>query len=155
MSVQEAQALEFRRLSEADIPAVVEADREAYPDPWSAGMFRQEITNQCSEFFLGFQGDELVVYGGFWLLIDEAHITKVTVVEKHRRTGRGRELLHWLLQRAEAMGANLARLEVRESNTTARALYTAAGFEEIGLRRGYYAQKNEAAVVMRKPLRGT
>lgn len=154
MSVREERALDFRRLTAEDIPAVLEADREAYPDPWSAGMFQQEIQNQCSEFFLGFLEEELVVYGGFWLVIDEAHITKITVVAEHRQRGHGRELLDWLLRRAESMGANLARLEVRESNTAARSLYTAAGFEEIGIRRGYYAKKDEAAIVMRLALRG-
>jgi ribosomal-protein-alanine N-acetyltransferase len=67
----------------------------------------------------------------------------------------GRELLDWLLRRAESMGANIARLEVRESNAAARALYEAAGFREIGIRKGYYTQNNESAVVMSLALRGT
>ena len=154
MSVREERALEFRRLCEADIEALLEIEREAYPDPWTAGMFRQEITNQCSEFFLGFCDDELVAYGGFWLIRDEAHITKVTVVPAHRQRGHGRTLLDWLLARSESMGANIARLEVRESNTPARSLYTTSGFDEIGVRRGYYAQKSEAAIVMHRYLRG-
>jgi len=154
VSIGEERALEFRRLCEEDIPVLLEVEREAYPDPWTAGMFRQEITNQCSEFFLGFIDGQLAVYGGFWLIIDEAHITKVTVVPEQRQRGLGRALLDWLLTRAESMGANIARLEVRESNTPARTLYTSAHFEEIGIRRGYYAQKNEAAIVMHRYLRG-
>ena len=155
MSVSEGRALQYRRIADEDIPHLLLADQEAYPDPWTTGMFRQEIQNGASEFFVARLGGEMAAYGGFWLALDEAHITKITVLPPYRGQGLGRELLDWLLRRAEMMGANIARLEVRESNVGARALYQAAGFVEIGLRKGYYAQNNEAAVVMSCALRGT
>lgn len=155
MSVSEQRALQYRRISEADIPDLLMADQEAYPDPWTQGMFRQEVQSSVSEFFVARRDGEIVAYGGFWLALDEAHITKITVLPQHRGQGVGRELLEWLMARAEGMGANIARLEVREGNTAARALYTAAGFHPIGIRKGYYASNNESAVVMSRRLRGT
>ena len=154
MSVREELALEYLRIQESDIPELLAADQEGYPDPWTQGMFRQEIINPVSEFFVVRNDGNLVAYVGFWMALDEAHITKVTVLPAYRQRGIGREVLEWLLRRAEQMGANLARLEVRESNAPARALYVAAGFEQIGVRKGYYACDNEAAICMSKPLRG-
>lgn len=155
MSVSEERALHYRRIFEDDIPELLLADQEAYPDPWTTGMFLQEINNGASQFFVARLSGQIAAYGGFWLVLDEAHITKITVLPQHRGQGVGRELLDWLLRRAESMGANIARLEVRESNAAARALYEAAGFREIGIRKGYYTQNNESAVVMSLALRGT
>lgn len=155
MSVSEERALHYRRLDDEDIAPLVAADQEAYPDPWTHGMFGQEIQNGASHFYVARLGGEIAAYGGFWLVLDEAHITKITVLPQLRGQGFGRELLEWLLRRAESLGANVARLEVRESNAAARALYGAAGFREIGIRKGYYTQNNESAIVMSRPLRGT
>lgn len=154
MSVSEEQALVYHRLVEEELDALVTADQEAYPDPWTRGMFNQEIHNACSEFFVGRLQGELAVYGGFWLVLDEAHITKVTVLPQFRGRGLGKELLSWMLNRAETMGANIARLEVRESNHPARNLYAALGFEITGVRKNYYIQTNEAAITMNRALRG-
>jgi ribosomal-protein-alanine N-acetyltransferase len=153
MSVSEERALHYHRIQEEDIPALLAIEQEAFPDPWTQGMFRQEIDNPCSEFFVVRLDGHIAAYVGFWLVLDEAHITKVTVADAFRKQGLGREVLAWLLHRAEQMGANIARLEVRESNTAARALYAAANFTENGIRKGYYAQSNESAVVMSRTLR--
>lgn len=152
MSLSEDTLLEFITLRAEHIPILLEIEGEAYPDPWTEGMFRQEIHSHSSYFFLAFHRDALIGYGGFWLVVDEAHITKVTITAPYRNQGHGRMLLRFLLQKAAALGANTVRLEVRESNEPARRLYAAMGFEEIGLRRGYYAQTNETAVVMSQSL---
>src|SRR5690606_27411578 len=92
--------------------------------------------------------------GGFWLLLDEAHITKVTVAAPWRGQGLGHELMLHLLDTAQRRGATSARLEVREHNEAARHLYERLGFHAVGLRKGYYAKTNGTAVVMAKTLRG-
>ena len=146
--------LEFLPLAQDHIAQLLAIETEAYPDPWKQAMFRQETTNPTSFFCVAYREHELIAYGGFWLLLDEAHITKVTVAAPWRGQGLGHELMAFLLREAEERGANTARLEVREHNVPARSLYERLGFRAVGLRKGYYAKTNETAVVMAKTLRG-
>ena len=84
------------------------------------------------------------------LILDEAHVTRVTVAEKYRGLGYGRIITEHMLENAAELGAVLARLEVRETNLPARALYDRLGFEVEGKRIGYYQRTNENAVLMVK-----
>jgi ribosomal-protein-alanine N-acetyltransferase len=144
--------LAYRRLAREHIPLVLPIEHEAYPDPWTQGMFLQEIRNGTSHFYLGFAGEALIAYGGFWIILDEVHITKLTVSASCRGQGHGAGLLAFLEQAGKAAGGHVVRLEVRESNEIARALYREAGYEEVGLRKRYYAASGEDAVVMVKAL---
>jgi len=142
--------LNYVPLAMAHVPIVLPVEHEAYPDPWTQGMFLQEVRNGASHFYLAFYGEMLVAYGGFWLLIDEIHLTKLTVARPFRGGGLGAALLAFLEERGRAAGGTIVRLEVRESNAVARRLYAGAGYEEIGKRRGYYGASGEDAVVMAK-----
>lgn len=142
--------LAFKPFTIAYLPIVLFIESESYPEPWTHGMFRQELTNPCSHLWIAMQGDSLIGYAGFWLILDEAHVTRVTVAEKHRGMGYGRMITEHLLEQAGALGAVLARLEVRETNVAARGLYERLGFEVEGIRRGYYQRTNEDAVLMIK-----
>lgn len=144
--------LRYERLVHTHIERLLAIEEEAYPDPWTKGMFRQELVNPASRFFVVFRSLDLVGYGGFWFVVDEAHITKLTVVAEYRRQGLGEELLRFLLRQSIEAGATTARLEVRESNWAARNLYDRFGFSEVGIRKGYYRRTGEAAVVMVKSL---
>jgi ribosomal-protein-alanine N-acetyltransferase len=144
--------LRYQSLANHHIETLLRIEEEAYPDPWTKGMFRQELTSPTSRFYVAYKGEDLVGYGGFWFIVDEAHITKLTVVEPQRCKGYGAEILGYLLRRGVEEGATTARLEVRESNTPARKLYEQAGFSEAGLRKGYYRRTGESAVVMVKAL---
>lgn len=140
--------LRITRLSHEHIPLLVPLEVEAYPEPWTHGLFRQEVENGASYFVVASIAEDIVAYGGFWMLLDEAHLTKVTVAPAFRRHGLGERLMQHLIRRAQQAGALLMRLEVRESNLPARQLYEKLGFQQTGLRKGYYAKTNEAAVVM-------
>jgi ribosomal-protein-alanine N-acetyltransferase len=144
--------LQIRRFTAADLEALLPVEHEAYPDPWTQGMLRQEIDSLQSHFFVMHSGEALVGYGGFWLLLDEAHVTKVTVAAPWRGQGLGAYLMRHLLHTARANGAETMRLEVRESNQPAIALYERLGFARVGVRKGYYAKCNENAVVMVRTL---
>lgn len=146
-------ALRYIKLDKEHLPRLLPIEHEAYPDPWTQGMFYQEIHNISSQFYLVFHGDTLVAYGGFWVLLDEIHITKVTVATPYRARGIGRRLMEFLEQRGIAAGGGIMRLEVRASNAAARRLYEVLGFEEVGVRKNYYAATREDAIVMAKPLR--
>lgn len=154
MSISQEQAVRPVRLGYGHLPEVMALEKDAYADPWKQSMFRQEIVNVSSYFWVLGLEDEVIGYGGFWLVVDEAHITKVTIARPYRGRGLGRELLSFLLREAERLSANTARLEVGEHNGSARRLYERLGFIAVGLRRGYYAKTNESAIVMVKVLRG-
>lgn len=142
----------FEPLAERHLDRIMTIEAEAYPEPWTIGMFRQELQSNQSYFYVMLLQDELVGYGGFWLILDEAHITSVTVAAGQRRRGLGRDLLHYLLGQARDHQATMATLEVRERNEPARQLYVQEGFREVGLRKGYYPKSRENAVVMIKEL---
>ncbi len=152
MTTRQEAVLHFLPLDLHHLPEVLAIEREAYPDPWTEGMFRQEVSSGMSHFYLGLRDGILIAYGGFWLVLDEAHITKVTVGAPWRGQGYGRTVVVHLLRAAVSLRAKVARLEVRESNRRARQLYDHLGFMCVGLRQGYYAKTNETAVVMKRDL---
>jgi ribosomal-protein-alanine N-acetyltransferase len=123
---------------------------EAYPDPWSEGMFRDELRNPRSHFYVVYLDGLLIGYGGFWLVLDEAHITSVTIREEYRGQGFGKQLVAFLLDKAREVGTRLATLEVRASNDLARNLYLSFGFRPVGVRKNYYPKSGEDAIAMLK-----
>jgi [ribosomal protein S18]-alanine N-acetyltransferase len=144
--------LQYVPLAHKHLSTIMSIEAEAYPEPWSRGMFRDEIKSERSYFYVAFVDEELVGYSGFWLVADEAHITSVTTRKTWRGRGLGRQQMEHLLAEATQLGAKIATLEVRESNVTARTLYTSMGFREIGRRRQYYTTSKEDAIVMLKDL---
>jgi ribosomal-protein-alanine N-acetyltransferase len=94
--------------------------------------------------------DQLFIVGtvGFWLLYDEAHITTIAVRESHRGQGLGEVLLHACIELAVSLRSRVVTLEVRASNNGAQTLYEKYGFQRAGVRRGYYTDNNEDAVIM-------
>lgn len=144
--------LEFVPLQEEFLEEIMEIEAEAYPEPWTIGMFREEMKSKRSYFFVAFSGETLVGYGGFWLVLDEAHVTSVTVRKNLRGCGYGREEMLHLLSVASEMFVRVTTLEVRQSNAAALALYADLGFRAAGLRKGYYSKTNEDAIIMVKNL---
>lgn len=142
----------FVRLTENHLDRILVIENEAYPEPWTIGMFRQEIESDLSQFFVMFQREELIGYGGFWKVVDEAHITNVTVRKESRGQGFGRVLMEFLLDTARDFELRLATLEVRMSNLPARNLYLSLGFRPLGIRKEYYPKTGEDALVMLKDL---
>ncbi len=140
----------FVRIAFAHLPHLLAIEEQSYPDPWTPGMFNQEVVNPASHFHVAMLETEVIGYGGFWLTAGEAHITKLTVASPYRRQGFGTNIMLHLLREAARINAMVMRLEVRESNAAARTLYERLGFSVIGVRRGYYSRCPENAVVMEK-----
>lgn len=147
-------ALTFERFHAKYLSAVMLIEPEAYPEPWTENMFRQELGNESSEFFVAFSEGVLVGYGGFWRVAGEAHITSVTIACDYRGRGVGRRLVEYIMRTAGDLGLTEATLEVRESNRHAFNLYKSMGFEVIGRRKGYYRKTNEDALVMAREIAG-
>lgn len=131
-----------------DIPAVMALDRECFVTPWSENAYQTELSNQCAEYYVAWSGGDLVGYAGIWLILDEVHITTLGVAERCRGHKVGERLLIRLLDAAKDRGAQRVTLEVRKSNKIARALYAKYGFRDAAIRKAYYSDNGEDAVVM-------
>jgi [ribosomal protein S18]-alanine N-acetyltransferase len=138
---------EIRRLAYADLPQVIAIERRAFPTPWSLAMFVLELSKP-SGICLAAVRDERIVgylvcsrYDRVW------HLMNVAVDERHQRHGIATTLLERLFERADRSGAQYT-LEVRLSNDPAIALYQRFGFHSAGVRRGYYHDNKEDALIM-------
>jgi ribosomal-protein-alanine N-acetyltransferase len=136
-------------MTAADVDDVYQLERLCFSLPWSREAFRLEVEqNKCARYFIARVDGRLAGYGGMWLVLDEAHITNIAVHPEFRRKGLGRLILLTLMEEAARLGIERMTLEVRVSNTPAIRLYKALGFEEGGIRKGYYANNREDALIM-------
>ena len=149
-----APELVIRAMRGGDVPDVVAIERGSYQFPWSDGIFRDclRVGYVCRVVTVSRQ---VMAYGVMSFGAGEAHILNLCVAEAYRCREIGRQLLNSLIERAGAAGMADAYLEVRPSNTSAIRLYLALGFEQVGMRRGYYQAANgrEDAAVLRRALR--
>ena len=140
-------------MHELDVPAVVAIERSSYQFPWSEGIFRDclRVGYFCRVIEVG---NDIAGYGIMSVGAGEAHILNVCVREEYRGRGLARMLLLYLIDRARNAGMYEAFLEVRPSNTAAARLYYSLGFEQVGVRRGYYQATSgrEDASVLRRML---
>lgn len=140
---------DIRPMRLSDLPEVLRIERASFPTPWSEGSFRGELTtNRHARYFVAEGPHHLAGYAGVWIILNEAHVTNIAVHPNYRRRGIGRRLLEALMDRAAGEGCDSITLEVRTSNYSAQALYRQYGFEPTGLRRGYYIDTNEDAIIM-------
>ncbi len=146
-------AAEVRPMHELDVPLVVAIERSAYQFPWSEGIFRDclRVGYVCRVVEVG---NDMAGYGIMSIGAGEAHVLNVCVSDEYRGRGLARKLLCYLIDRARSAGMYEAFLEVRPSNTAAARLYHSLGFEQVGVRRGYYQATNgrEDAAVLRRLL---
>ena len=137
------------RMTLDDVPAVNRIERASFPVPWPDYAFRQELqTNRLAHYLVVRAGEDVVAYGGLWLMVDEAHITTFAVLPDWRRQGVGGRLMVELMRLARDLGASVMTLEVRLSNKPARALYARFGFRPVGIRPRYYSDNGEDALIM-------
>ena len=125
-------------------------ENEVYPRPWSLGLFMSELGYRGSRVYVVARvGNAVVGYGGVMLAgTDDGHVTTLAVDPAWHRHQLGTRLLHTLATAAIARGAKNLTLEVRASNQGAQALYRAFGFAPAGIRKGYYVETNEDALIM-------
>jgi len=132
-----------------DIDTVQEVERASFPVPWPANAFRHELgQNRNARYIIARAGGRVAGYAGLWLMVDEAHITTFAVHPDLRRRRIGERMLQRLFEIASEMGADWMTLEVRVSNLAAQRLYEKYGFRRAGVRRRYYSDNNEDALIM-------
>lgn len=138
----------FAKLQASHIPEVLAIDKVVHSAPWTEQSFRNELTNPHSVFIVALSLGKVVGFGGAWLLVDEAHITNVAVEPSTQRRGIGEKICRELLDRSKQAGMICSTLEVRESNIAAIKLYEKLGFVQTNVRKKYYPDNQENAVVM-------
>ena len=129
--------------------SVLRIEQQVYPRPWSLGLFMSELGYRGSRVYVVARvGTTVVGYGGLMLVTDDGHVTTLAVDPAWQRHKLGTRLLHALATAAVERGARNLTLEVRASNAGAQALYRAFGFAPAGIRKGYYVETNEDAIIM-------
>lgn len=140
----------LREMEVADLKQVMQIEKMAFPDPWTLRAFYEECTCNSSAYYfvLMSPGNQVLGYGGFWLVLDEAQVTKIAVHPKFRRKGYGEFLLKHLMNVSRRLGAKTMTLEVRASNQKAQLLYHKLGFAWTGIRPRFYRVEPEDAMIM-------
>jgi len=139
----------FRILTIHDVDEIVQIDQASFTAPWSKEAFIQELTMNPYAIYIGMEIEgRLVGYGGVWVIIDEAHITNIAVLPGFRGMKLGEKLMTKLLETIFVKGGKTVTLEVRVSNYVAQNLYRKFGFQNGGIRKGYYSDNHEDALVM-------
>lgn len=139
----------FRPMRTDDIETICEIEVEAFPTPWTPGAFHNELTNNHFAHYMVMEMEGVIAgYAGMWIIMDEAHITNIAVRTRFRGRKLGERLLLELSRKANMQGAKRMTLEVRVTNRIAQNLYEKLGFRAVGVRKGYYTDNNEDALIM-------
>lgn len=138
----------IRRMTLNDVDAVHFIEAATFARPWTRQDFVKEMTtNACARYLVAEKDGAVIGYAGAWIVLDEAHVTNVAVAKDHRGQGVGRQLTAALMQYASNLGVVYATLEVRKSNEAAKCLYQSIGFEYVGMRKRYYEDNGEDALL--------
>lgn len=142
------------RVTDDLLAAVALLERECFSLPWSEQSLALFVGESGVAFAIELDG-KVVAYGGMLTVLDEGQIQNIAVSLPYRRRGLGRMIMDALEKHARQNGIVQLSLEVRESNTAARALYASCGWSEVGIRKNFYSAPRESAVVMIKNLEQT
>ena len=138
----------IRPMMPTDLDQVMAIERSSFPFPWSTGFFLEELRVECARSLVVEIKGSIVGYVLFWLLPDEIDVHNVAVHTEFRRRGIGRVLLEHVIEQGRRRKLMRVTLEVRDSNVPAKKLYESMGFIKTGIRKGYYGDNGEDALVM-------
>ena len=140
----------IRRMQPSDVDNVIAIEEKAYGEHhWSKDSFLNELSNELARYNCAFDEDgNLLGYSGCWQILEEVHITNIAVSPEFRRQKVGERLLKRIIDECYENMAKYITLEVRVSNTPAINLYEKYGFKSLGVRKGYYQNNNEDALIM-------
>ncbi len=137
----------------ADLPEAAQLDSRAFADSWSIEGFNAELEKDYSGYFAAYENGIMTGYAGIWCIYETAELIRIASAPEYRRKGIGSALLNTAFCHAKNSGCERMLLEVRASNTAARAMYEKHGFRQTGIRRRYY-DGTEDAVIMEINLKG-
>jgi [ribosomal protein S18]-alanine N-acetyltransferase len=135
-----------------DLEQVVEIEKASMPSPWSKELFEEELKRDRARYFVGEIDGQVAGYMGYWEAPEEAHIINLAIAPRFRQKGLGFQMMEYCLRFAYNQGGRLATLEVRESNEAALKLYEKMNFRTVAIRKKYYSDNQENAIVMLREL---
>lgn len=139
---------DIRPMVEEDIPEVVPIEVACFGERWTASIFYSELANPNANYFVALLNGSIIGFIGYWLILEEAHITTLAVPPAFRRQHIAERMLVHVIDHCKELGTKWMTLEVRKSNVAAQRLYEKYGFKSLGQRRRYYQDNNEDALVM-------
>lgn len=144
-----SESIIVRPMVMTDVDGVMAVEHDSFLTPWSRSAFEEELAqNRLARYIVAEENGAIVGYAGTWLVINEAHVTNVAVSSQRRREGIGRLLMQNLMELARENEMESMTLEVRVSNAAARHLYQQLGFVEAGIRKNYYTETKEDALIL-------
>lgn len=139
-----------------DIPAVMEIEEICFTSRWNEEMFLYEVEdNEFGSFLVYCENDKIIGFIDFWITFETCQLANLAIHPDYQRHGYAKELMDTMVTYAENAGCETIMLEVRVSNLAARRLYEAYDFIEMNIRKGYYNDNGEDAIVMCKALGGS
>lgn len=138
----------IRPMQSFDIDGVFELENVCFRSPWSRESLEGELKNKVAHYLVMQLDGNLIGYAGMWVMFNEAHITNIGIHPNYRGNGLGKRLMLAIMEYALTFSASEMTLEVRESNTVAQNLYFSLAFECAGIRKHYYSDTDEAAMIL-------
>ena len=138
--------MELVKMTLDDVDGVYLIEQMAYKNPWTKQNFLDELTNQYSRMYVLKENDYVLGYVGAWVVIDEADITKVTIIPTLQNKGLGKFIFNYLIESLKEENVRQINLEVRKSNESAIHLYEKFGFKQIAVRKKYYSDGEDALI---------
>ena len=142
--------IEILQMNDAHVAQVAALEAICFSDPWSEKSVASEITNPLSYWLVAVDGERVAGYVGSQTVLDETDMMNIAVHPDYRRQGLAERLAAQLVEALKEKGSRCLTLEVRQSNAPAIRLYEKLGFSQIGLRKNYYRNPKEHALILRK-----
>lgn len=141
--------LMIRPMKSHDVEAVFQVEKASYSTPWTKDIFLREVTeNDHAHYFVILLDERIIGYVGLWIVLDDAQITNIAILPEFRGKKLGEKLFRYTMQKLIAMDVSRLSLEVRKSNIAAQKLYRKFGLVPGGIRKNYYVDNQEDAIVM-------
>ena len=141
-----------RKANKEDTARIAEIERAVFSDAWSEAGVRETMCQKTADIYVAEDGETTAGYVVIYTVLDESEVARIAVSPEFRRKGAAGLLLDTVISEGALNGTVTWHLEVRESNVAARALYEKKGFRDVGIRKGFYENPKEDAVLMTKSL---
>ena len=138
------------QMNESHVPQIAELEKLCFNDPWSANSIASELDNRLAFWLVVLEGDQVIGYVGSQTVLGETDMMNIAIHPDHRNCGIATKLIEALIQALTERGSCSLMLEVRASNEPAKNLYSKMGFETVGVRKNYYRNPREDAMILRK-----
>ena len=142
--------LEIYNMTDYDLSLIKDILIDDFDDFWTYDVLQEELNNPNSEYFVAKLENNILGFAGIWKAVDDVHITDIVVKKSNRQTGIGSKLLEKLIQTAKSQNFNSITLEVNEHNQPAINLYLKYGFKNVGFRKKYYNNKDNAIILTKE-----